>query len=693
MASNFTTTITAKRLAINYINGHSSTLSAGDVVVFNSSDPTQVKVTTTENDENVVGVIIGEDRDTDELVFVVSQGVATVKVVGAVAVGDYLTTSTTAARAKSNTAGHILGRAITSNASGNGTVEAIITAGVTGSTVTDHGALTNLTNDDHSQYALLVGRSGGTTLIGGTGAGDDLTLQTTSNGTKGSYILSELTTEGLLTNSTGGVITSTIGTDGQVPQVSGTSISWTDIADIISLTFSTGLTNTSNTITNNLSTGVSGGQSIIGGTASGDDLTLQSTSHATKGNINFGANSTYDQVNDRLSIGNTSPQAELDIGDVDLSPNPFAASTGISIATSGVALLSLQGATQSSIAMSDASAGSNLKIIQLLTNDGITLFKSLNDADYSTNAGDILTLDHSTGYVGIGSSTSSAPLHVTNSSTMTMPASLDAETISIFSRNPTTATNCNISIISGTAGNSIVNFGDSDDENRAYIDYDNNTDEMIIGTSAAANLYINSVKLGVGITPAQVIHGYQSSAGSTRLRLQNSEGYFDMYADGGGGGFVINSGSTVATFDSSGNFAVDTNTLYVDASNNRIGIATSSPLYGLDVRGHILMGKTNRQLGFNVYFETTWKHVAASGYGAVILASSSGGLSFYTASSSGTAGGTATLNNPLTLTSTGILNFTATMGNSTKNPETDTEADWIEVQISGSTYYIPVYAA
>ncbi|KKN61513.1 hypothetical protein LCGC14_0521010 [marine sediment metagenome] len=61
----------------------------------------------------------------------------------------------------------------------------------------DHGAaLTGLADDDHTQYALLAGRSGGQTLKGGTGVGDDLTLHTTSNGTKGTYFLTDLVTAG-----------------------------------------------------------------------------------------------------------------------------------------------------------------------------------------------------------------------------------------------------------------------------------------------------------------------------------------------------------------------------------------------------------------------------------------------------------------------------------------------------------------
>ena len=65
-----------------------------------------------------------------------------------------------------------------------------------GAGVTSHSNLSDLDKDNHEHYALLAGRSGGQTLIGGTDSGDDLTLQTTSNVTKGSYILSELTTAG-----------------------------------------------------------------------------------------------------------------------------------------------------------------------------------------------------------------------------------------------------------------------------------------------------------------------------------------------------------------------------------------------------------------------------------------------------------------------------------------------------------------
>jgi len=59
--------------------------------------------------------------------------------------------------------------------------------------------------------------------------------------------------------------------------------------------------------------GVSGGQTLKGGTGSGENLTLNSTAHATKGKIYFGANSAYDEVNSRLGIGTAAPTASMHI--------------------------------------------------------------------------------------------------------------------------------------------------------------------------------------------------------------------------------------------------------------------------------------------------------------------------------------------------------------------------------------------
>lgn len=57
----------------------------------------------------------------------------------------------------------------------------------------NHHTLAGLdTYDDHAQYVRVGGRAGGQTVYGGTGAGDALVLYTTSNATKGTYRLPDL---------------------------------------------------------------------------------------------------------------------------------------------------------------------------------------------------------------------------------------------------------------------------------------------------------------------------------------------------------------------------------------------------------------------------------------------------------------------------------------------------------------------
>jgi len=86
-----------------------------------------------------------------------------------------------------------------------------VTFAATGITSTNHGALSGLDGDDHIQYALLAGRSGGQQIIGGTGSGDDLIFDTTSDGTKGSYIFTDLeVSKPIFTDGSSGLTTSVI---------------------------------------------------------------------------------------------------------------------------------------------------------------------------------------------------------------------------------------------------------------------------------------------------------------------------------------------------------------------------------------------------------------------------------------------------------------------------------------------------
>ena len=55
-----------------------------------------------------------------------------------------------------------------------------------------------------------------------------------------------------------------------------------------------------------------GGQTLNGGTAAGDDLTLSSTANATKGTIFLGTLSAYDEANNRLGLKTTTPARTIE---------------------------------------------------------------------------------------------------------------------------------------------------------------------------------------------------------------------------------------------------------------------------------------------------------------------------------------------------------------------------------------------
>lgn len=179
----------------------------------------------------------------------------------------------------------------------------------------DHGAaLTGLGDDDHTQYTLLAGRSGGQIVTGGTGAGDDITLRSTSNATKGDVFLADqggnIVVGGgtsasevrLLEPSASGANYTAIKVQAQAGDITYTlpatnatngvllndgsgGLTWdTNISDLIDHGTTTGLTDDDHT-QYALLAGRSTGQVITGGTGASEDLTLRSTTNATKGDI------------------------------------------------------------------------------------------------------------------------------------------------------------------------------------------------------------------------------------------------------------------------------------------------------------------------------------------------------------------------------------------------------------------------
>lgn len=87
-----------------------------------------------------------------------------------------------------------------------------VTASAAGG-VTDHGNLTGLSDDDHTQYAMLAGRAGGQSVVGGTASGEDLAFSSTSHATKGSFTFgSGVTIDETSGDLSGKTFTSTVAT-------------------------------------------------------------------------------------------------------------------------------------------------------------------------------------------------------------------------------------------------------------------------------------------------------------------------------------------------------------------------------------------------------------------------------------------------------------------------------------------------
>ena len=142
-----------------------------------------------------------------------------------------------------------------------------------------------------------------------------------------------------------------------------------------SYTFSTGLTNSSGTVTSNLSTGVAGGQSVVGGTAASNSLTLSSTTNATKGKLLFGT-SAYDEVNNRLGIGTTSPTYRIGLLDANKGIDVYSSS----VANDAIKLINnSSGAATIGVQNANATGWSGIEYID--NNGNVKVFTGFNNSN------------------------------------------------------------------------------------------------------------------------------------------------------------------------------------------------------------------------------------------------------------------------------------------------------------------------
>jgi len=95
----------------------------------------------------------------------------------------------------------------------------------------------------------------------------------------------------------------------------------------------------------------------------------------------------------------------------------------------------------------------------------------------------------SSGNVGIGESSPSADLTVTQSGSTFTTAS---QTVALFQRNSATGSGCKVTILSGNNTSGDLNFGDAEDEDIGKISYEHNNNAMTFTTNTSERMRIDS---------------------------------------------------------------------------------------------------------------------------------------------------------------------------------------------------------
>ena len=234
--------------------------------------------------------------------------------------------------------------------------------------------------------------------------------------------------------------------------------------------------------------GRGGGQTLIGGTVAGEDLTLQSTAHATKGSVFFGAAqaSAYDEVNDRFGMGTTTPNAPLEVkGDLPGIVGGFY-SGHLHVTGAGTAQFS------NAVITGHSAYDTNTQLWYLgstsSSNNDIGFLNRQNAAiHFYTNEAFRMAIDNS-GKVGIGVASPDGTLHVHTATAGGVTANAIANDLVVENSG-----NAGLSILSPDVSSSCLVFGSPTDNYGAHIIWNHDAGLMIVGTAkAGADLVIQA---------------------------------------------------------------------------------------------------------------------------------------------------------------------------------------------------------
>lgn len=271
--------------------------------------------------------------------------------------------------------------------------------------------------------------------------------------------------------------------------------------------------------------GISGGQTLIGGTAAGDDLTFRATSHATDGDIVFESDGTPTEraritSAGLVGIGTIAPDVLLHVNGAVQLGDPSTTTGSLAFAHASVAFTSTF--TQSGAAT--ASASYTLPVDdgtsgQVLATDGAGLLSwaSTSSAGGWTDDGATVRLTSIGDSVGIGTTAPASRLDVVHSATASIRAKTTSLTDSAFVSTNSGTSQSALSMASyGTVGGSI--FGVTRNDAVSLTASGTSVSSLLFGTETADDLIIgtsNLERIRILSTGQTVIAGLVGIGGNT----------------------------------------------------------------------------------------------------------------------------------------------------------------------------------
>lgn len=313
------------------------------------------------------------------------------------------------------------------------------------------------------------------------------------------------------------------------------------------------------------------------------DATLFALPTLTSGSVLFSNGTTiaqknarlfWDDTNNRLGVGTNSPTAFVDIVQTSTIP-------GLSVSGTGF---------NPHMRVTDGTVTVKMQILSIV---GLIGTETNHASAWYTNNTERVRVT-ATGDVGIRTTSPGALLHILGGGTAATGYS--SQTMGIFQNTTNTTTNSRLSIISGNAGEAIIDFGDTDNLSSGAIVYNHSSDYINFLTSGTEKMRITSAGfVGVGTSSPVArlnIAGNLSSTSWTTAGRGLAIDSISMTDISGSGTISTRAGHSILSpvFASSSSVTVsDATTLYLDtpvASTN----TTITRNHSLITTGNIKIG-------------------------------------------------------------------------------------------------------